>query len=120
MRERNKQFSFRLYQSELNKIKAKAKKCGLAVSEYIRNCALDRKVMEAPTKEFQSVYKIIGDVRLELLEYDGTNMYTDKLKTAQDLLLDLYHGKGGKDIGNNQNMADQRWNVASHRIRKES
>ena len=120
MRERNKQFSFRLYQSELNKIKTKAKKCGLAVSEYIRNCALERKIMEAPTKGFQSIYKIIGDVRLELSEFDGTNMYTEKLKTAQDLLLDLYHGKEMKEVGGNQDMADQRWNVASHRIRKKS
>ena len=118
MRERNKQFSFRLYQSELNKIKAKAKRCGLAVSEYIRNCALDRKVMEMPLEGLRSAYSKTGNVIGELQNYSDSEKEIAILREVQAILLDLYHGNEVTAIGDNQDMADKVWSVSSHKVRK--
>ena len=109
MRERNKQFSFRLYQSELNKIQAKAKKCGLAVSEYIRNCALDRKVMEMPREGLQIAYRKLSSLirYLEQFDDDFSKKEIAWLKSVQEILLDLYHGKEVDDDGSDEDLAGQ-------------
>jgi len=106
MRERTKQFCFRLYKSELDKIKSKAKQCGVSASDYVRSCALERPIFERPAEEFGEVYRLIGNLRLELEGYNNTEKFTAKLKTAQDLLLNLYHGKEVKEDGGNKDLAD--------------
>lgn len=37
MRERTKQINFRVYPTEAEVIKRKARRCGLSISDYVRN-----------------------------------------------------------------------------------
>ena len=103
MRERTKQINFRVYPTEAEVIK---RKCGLSISDYVRNCALERKIAELPKEVLGEAYRIIGAVRLQLSDYGGTEKYTDPLEKAQEILLDIYRGKEVNANGGDENMAD--------------
>ena len=57
MRERTRQINIRATKTEKEKIHRKAKRCGLADAEYIRNCALDKQVTEMPREGLQIAYR---------------------------------------------------------------
>ena len=118
MRERTLQLNIRVTKTEKEKILRKARRCGLAVSEYIRNCALDRKVMEMPREGLRSAYSKTGNVIGELQNYSDSEKEVAILREVQTILLDLYHGREVTAIGDNQDMADKVWSVSSHKVRK--
>ena len=107
MRERNIQINFRVTKSEKQKIHRKAKRCGLTEAEYIRNCALDRIVMEMPKEGLRKAYRNSGVVLKYLERYSDTGQYVQRMKETLQILLDIYNGKEVEDDGCDENMADQ-------------
>ncbi len=105
MRERTKQINFRVYPTEAEVIKRKARRCGLSISDYVRNCALERKIAELPKEVLGEAYRIIGTVRMQLSDYGGTEKYTGPLEKAQEILLDIYRGKEVNANGGDEDMA---------------
>lgn len=55
MKTKTLRIQVRVSENELNKISNKAKKCGLSLSEFIRQSAMDKEIKELPTVEFQDV-----------------------------------------------------------------
>ena len=80
MRERTKQINFRVYPNEAEVIKRKARRCGLSISDYVRNRALERKIAELPKEVLGEAYRIIGTARMQLSDYGGTEKYTGPLE----------------------------------------
>ena len=104
MRERNKQINIRVYQTEKDVIHRKAKRCGLADAEYIRNCALDKPVAEMPREGLRTAYRKIGSLIPYLEQYNDTQKELTVLKSVQEILLDLYHGKEVEDDGGDEDL----------------
>ena len=89
MRERSYQINFRATKTEKEKINA----------DYIRNCALDKPVTEMPREGLQIAYRKVANTVQKLEQYTGTEEFTATLKSVQEILLDLYHGKEVDDDG---------------------
>ena len=105
MRERKYQINFRATKTEKEKIHRKAKRCGMTDADYIRNCALDKPVNEMPREGLQIAYRKINSLIPYLEQYKGTEEFTAALKSAQEILLDLYHGKEVDDDGSDEDLA---------------
>ena len=105
MRERTQQINFRVTKTEKEKIHRKAKRCGMSDADYIRNCALDKPVNEMPREGLQVAYRKVGVIEQKLEQYKGTEEFTAALKSVQETLLDLYHGKEVEDDGGDEDLA---------------
>ena len=105
MRERNEQLNIRVTKTEKETIKRKARRCGLAAAEYIRNCALDRRIMEMPREGLHLAYRKIGIVRQSLEQFSDTQKEVALLKSAQQIIIDLHRGKEVDDGGGNEDLA---------------
>ena len=105
MRERTQQINFRVTKTEKEKIHRKAKRCGMSDADYIRNCALDKPVTEMPREGLQIAYRKIANTVQKLEQYTGTEEFTATLKSVQEILLDLYHGKEVEDDGGDEDLA---------------
>ena len=106
MRERNKQINIRVYQTEKDTIHRKAKRCGMTDANYIRNCALDRKIMEIPRDGLMKAYLKVNPLIQYLEQYDDDLAQKEiaALKSIQETLLDLYHGKEAADDGGDEDL----------------
>lgn len=102
----SEQINFRVYPTEAEVIKRKARRCGLSISDYVRNCALERKIAELPKEVLGEAYRIIGAVQMQLSDYNGTEKYTVPLEKVQEILLDIYRGNEVKTNGGDEDMAD--------------
>jgi hypothetical protein len=107
MRERSYQINFRATKTEKEKIHRKAKRCGMTDADYIRNCALDKPVTEMPREGLQIAYRKVANTVQKLEQYTGTEEFTATLKSVQEILLDLYHGKEVDDDGGDEDLAGQ-------------
>ena len=109
MRERKQQINFRTTKTEKDTIHRKAKRCGMTDADYIRNCALDRKIMEIPREGLQIAYRKLSSLirYLEQFDDDFSKKEIAWLKSVQEILLDLYHGKEADDDGSDEDLADQ-------------
>ena len=107
MRERTQQINFRATKTEKEKIHRKAKRCGMTDADYIRNCALEKPVTEMPREGLQIAYRKLSPLISYLEQYkdDFTVKEVALLKSVQELLLDLYHGKEVDDDGGNEDLA---------------
>ena len=104
MRERTQQINFRVTKTEKEKIHRKAKRCGMTDADYIRNCALDRKIMEIPREGLQIAYRKINSLIPYLEQYNDTQRELTVLKSVQEILLDLYRGKEVEDDGSDKDL----------------
>ena len=109
MRERKQQINFRVYQTEKDTIHRKAKRCGMTDADYIRNCALGRKIMEMPREGLKTAYLKLNPLIRYLEQYDDdfTKKEVVTLKSIQEILLDLYRGKEVTEDGGNQDLAGE-------------
>ena len=105
MRERTQQINFRATKAEKEKIHRKAKRCGMSDADYIRNCALDKPINEMPREGLQIAYRKVDVIVQKLEQYKGTEEFTAALKSVQETLLDLYHGKEVEDDGGDEDLA---------------
>ena len=62
MRERNKQISFWMKDSEFENLKNKADKCGLSVSSFIRQCINKTTFIEKPGEEFYESINVLRNL----------------------------------------------------------
>lgn len=94
----------RVYKTEKNTIRRKAKKCGMNMSEYLRTLGTGTTVKEAPRRELMLAYQKLttlhDTVRYELAMRD----FNEALAEIESLLLRAYHGKedgdgGDEDLG---------------------
>ena len=104
MRERKQQINFRATKTEKDTIHRKAKRCGMTDADYIRNCALDRTVIEMPREGLMTAYRKISVVEQKLERFNGTEEFTTELKSAREILLDLYRGKKAEDNGGDEDL----------------
>ncbi len=109
MRERKQQINFRVTKTEKDTIHRKAKRCGMTDADYIRNCALDKPVTEMPREGLQIAYRKISSLirYLEQFDDDFSKKEIAWLKSVQEILLDLYHGKEVDDDGGDEDLAGQ-------------
>ena len=109
MRERKTQINFRVYQTEKDAIHSKAKRCGMTDADYIRNCALDRVIMEMPREGLKTAYLKLNPLIRYLEQYsdDFSKKEVVTLKSIQEILLDLYRGKEVTEDGGNQDLAGE-------------
>ena len=57
MRNRTEEINVRVYKTEKNTIRRKAKKCGMNMSEYLRTLGTGAVVREAPRRELMLAYQ---------------------------------------------------------------
>jgi hypothetical protein len=57
MRNRTEEINVRVYKTEKNTIRRKAKKCGMNMSEYLRILGTGTAVKEAPRRELMLAYQ---------------------------------------------------------------
>ena len=105
MRERTEQINFRATKNEKVTIKRKARRCGMAAGAYIRNCALDRKIMEMPLEGFRLAYRKIGMTKQLLGRYKNLQEEIDLLDEAQAILMDIFHGREVDGDGGDEDLA---------------
>ena len=113
MRQRTTEINFRVYKSEKEQIRRKAKKAGMTASDYLRSVALGAELKTAPTEEFISVYQLIKEIHDEFRWDIGFNGLSKKFDTIENMLLNLYHGEvsdksneGVDAYGGNKNMTN--------------
>ena len=104
MRERKQQINFRVTNAEKQTIHRKAKRCGMTDADYIRNCALDKLVTEMPREGLRTAYQKISSLIPYLEQYSDTEKELTVLKSVQEILLDLYHGKEVEDDGGDEDL----------------
>ena len=99
MRNRTEEINVRVYKTEKNTIRRKAKKCGMNMSEYLRSLGTGAAVREAPRQELMLAYQKLttlhDTVRYELAMRD----FDEALTEIESLLLRAYHGKEDADGG---------------------
>ena len=62
MRNRNTHINIRVTPNEKKQLERKAKKCGLSVSEYLRQRGLGYEPQSAPTKEYAELTRLMTDL----------------------------------------------------------
>ena len=85
MRTRNIHINLRLTPEEKVRLKRNAGKCGLSVSEFLRQRANDYEPQPAPTKEFFDLTRLLSDI-YDDFRISGEEMYA---KLIADTLMKL-------------------------------
>ena len=65
MRNRTEEINVRVFKTEKNLIRRKARKCGMNMSEYLRTLGTDTVVREAPKEGLMQAYRkpMVSDTR---------------------------------------------------------
>ena len=106
MRSRTEEINVRVFKTEKNLIRRKARKCGMNMSEYLRTLGTDTVVREAPKEELMQAYRKLTRLHDGLRYEVSMAAFSDALTEIEDLLLVGYHGKeddtdgGDEDLGN--------------------
>ena len=100
MRNRTDEINVRVFKTEKNTIRRKAKKCGMNMSEYLRTLGTEAAVKEAPREELMQAYrrltKLHDGIRYEVAMTEFNTAFTE----IEELLLKVYHGEEDADGGN--------------------
>ena len=106
MRNRTEEINVRVFKTEKNLIRRKARKCGMNMSEYLRTLGTDTVVREAPKEELIQAYRKLtrlhDDIRYEV----SMAAFSDALTEIEDLLLRAYHGKEDDTGGGDEDLGD--------------
>ena len=105
MRKRTDEINVRVFKTEKNLIRRKARKCGMNMSEYLRTLGTDAAVRAAPREELMQAYRKLtrlhDGIRYEL----SMTAFSDAMTEIEGLLLKAYYGEeddadgGDKDLG---------------------
>ena len=99
MRNRTEAINVRVYKTETNTIRRKAKKYAMNITEYLRTLGTGAAVREAPRWEqmlaYQKLTTLHDTVRYELAMRD----FDEALTEIESLLLRAYHGQEDSDGG---------------------
>ena len=96
MRTRTEEINVRVYKTEKNTIRRKAKKCGMNMSEYLRTLGTGAAVREAPRRELMLAYQKLTTLH-DTVRYELA--MSEALTEIESLLLRAYHGKEDADGG---------------------
>lgn len=106
MRNRTEEINVRVFKTEKNTIRRKAKKCGMNMSEYLRTLGTESTVKEAPHEELMQAYRKLTRLH-DGIRYEVSMIaFSDALTEIEDLLLQAYYGNevdtdgGDEDLGN--------------------
>ena len=106
MRNRTEEINVRVFKTEKNLIRRKARKCGMNMSEYLRTLGTDTVVREAPKEELMQAYRKLtrlhDDIRYEV----SMAAFSDALTEIEDLLLQAYHREEDDTDGGDEDLGD--------------
>ena len=106
MRNRTEEINVRVFKTEKNLIRRKARKCGMNMSEYLRTLGTDTVVREAPKEELIQAYRKLTRLHDGIRYEVSMAAFSDALTEIEALLLLAYHGEeveadgGDEDLGN--------------------
>jgi hypothetical protein len=106
MRNRTEEINVRVFKTEKNLIRRKARKCGMNMSEYLRTLGTDTVVREAPKEELIQAYRKLTRLHDGIRYEVSMAAFSDALTEIEALLLQAYHGEeveadgGDEDLGN--------------------
>ena len=93
MRNRTEEINVRVFKTEKNLIRRKARKCGMNMSEYLRTLGTDTVVREAPKEELIQAYRKLTRLHDGIRYEVSMAPFSDALTEIEALLLQVYHGK---------------------------
>ena len=106
MRNRTEEINVRVFKTEKNLIRRKARKCGMNMSEYLRTLGTDTVVREAPKEELIQAYRKLTRLHDGIRYEVSMAAFSDALTEIEDLLLQAYHGKEDDAYGGNEDLGD--------------
>ena len=106
MRNRTEEINVRVFKTEKNLIRRKAKKCGMNMSEYLRTLGTGTAVKEAPREELMQAYRKLTRLH-DTIRYElSMASFSDALTEIEGLLLQAYHGKEDEADGGDEDLGD--------------
>ena len=106
MRNRTEEINVRVFKTEKNLIRRKARKCGMNMSEYLRTLGTDTVVREAPKEELIQAYRKLTRLHDGIRYEASMAAFSDALTEIEDLLLQAYHGKEDEVDGGDEDLGD--------------
>ena len=106
MRNRTEEINVRVFKTEKNLIRRKARKCGMNMSEYLRTLGTDTVVREAPKEELMQAYRKLTRLHDGLRYEVSMAAFSDTLTEIEDLLLQAYHGEEDDANGGDEDLGD--------------
>lgn len=106
MRNRTEEINVRVFKTEKNLIRRKARKCGMNMSEYLRILGTDAVVKEAPREEMMQAYRKLTKLHDGIRYEVSMATFSDALTEIEGLLLKAYHGEEDEADGGNEDLGD--------------
>jgi len=106
MRTRTEEINVRVFKTEKNLIRRKARKCGMNMSEYLRTLGTDTVVREAPKEELIQAYRKLTRLHDGIRYEVSMAPFSDALTEIEALLLQVYHGKEDNADGGDEDLGD--------------
>ena len=106
MRNRTEEINVRVFKTEKNLIRRKARKCGMNMSEYLRTLGTDTVVREAPKEELMQAYRKLTRLHDGIRYEVSMTAFSDALKEIEDLLLQAYHVEEDDANGGDEDLGD--------------
>ena len=106
MRKRTDEINVRVFKTEKNLIRRKARKCGMNMSEYLRTLGTDTVVREAPKEELMQAYRKLTRLHDGIRYEVSMAPFSDALTEIEELLLQAYNGKEDEADGGDEDLGD--------------
>ena len=106
MRNRTEEINVRVFKTEKNLIRRKARKCGMNMSEYLRTLGTDTVIREVPKEELMQAYRKLTRLHDGIRYEVSMAAFSDALTESEDLLLTAYHGKEDETDGGYEDLGD--------------
>lgn len=106
MRNRTEEINVRVFKTEKNLIRRKARKCGMNMSEYLRTLGTDMAVKEAPKEELMQAYRKLTQLHDGIRYEVSMAAFSDALTEIEDLLLQAYHEEEDDTDGGDEDLGD--------------
>ena len=106
MRNRTEEINVRVFKTEKNLIRRKARKCGMNMSEYLRTLGTDAVVKEAPREELIQAYRKLTRLHDGIRYEVSMAAFSDALTEIEGLLLKVYHGEEDDNHGCDKDLGD--------------
>ena len=106
MRNRTEEINVRVFKTEKNLIRRKARKCGMNMSEYLRTLGTDTVVREAPKEELMQAYRKLTRLHDGIRYEVSMAAFSDALTEIEDLLLQAYHREEDDTDGGDEDLGD--------------
>ena len=106
MRNRTEEINVRVFKTEKNLIRRKARKCGMNMSEYLRTLGTDTVVREAPKEGLMQAYRKLTRLHDGIRYEVSMAAFNDALTEIEDLLLQAYNGEEDEADGGDEDLGD--------------